>query len=484
MAERHLRFAIIGAGMAGILSAIKLTESGLTDFTVYEQGDRVGGTWRENSYPGLSCDVPSQLYCFSFAPNPDWTHPYSPGLEIQQYFERVAESYGVVDHARFNDEVVRCEWLDSRWHLTTHDGHTDVVDVVISATGVLHHPKWPDIAGLDSFEGRVFHSARWDHDAVLDDARVGIVGSGSTGVQIIAAIHERVAHLASFQRTPQWVMPMSNEAFVPQQLEAHRDLDYLRATHSKLGELFGRFTNAVIDAASPESHMIGEMCRSNLEANVTDPALRERLRPDYQAACKRLIISENYYQAMQHPNVELVTDEIANVESNGVRTADGVLHELDVLVLATGFHADWFMRPMQIVGTHGVTLDEAWAQRPLAYLSMTLPDFPNFFMLNGPNGPVGNFSLISVAELQFAYIEQLIARLRAGDALEIAPDRATTEQFEATRVEAAQRTVWMTGCTSWYLDDRGVPATWPWPWDRFLDVMAAPQWSAYNLTEL
>lgn len=477
---RPLRFAVIGAGMAGILSAIKLTEAGLTDFTVYEKGARVGGTWRENTYPGLACDVPSQLYSYSFAPNPYWTHPYSPGAEIESYFERIAADYGVIDRTRFNDEVVRCDFVEGRWHLETKQGHHDIVDVVIAATGVLHHPRLPDIEGLGSFEGEAFHSARWDHDAIIDGARVGLIGTGSTGVQIVCAIHERVGKLSVFQRTAQWVLPMPNDPFSAEQLAAHQDLDLLRSTHTKLSELFGRFTNAVIDAQSPESATLGDLCLQNLERGVQNPELKERLRPTYQAACKRLIVSPDFYTAIQHPNVELVTDDIERIEPKGVRTADGRLHELDVLVLATGFHADWFVRPMQITGRGGVTIEQAWERRPLAYLSITMPDFPNFFMVNGPNGPVGNFSLIEVAEAQFGYIRQLIEQLRQG-VREISPSRDATVEFEAARTAAAQKTVWMTGCRSWYLDDRGVPATWPWTFDRFREEMAEPRWESFDL---
>ncbi len=466
--------------MAGILSAIKLTEAGYTDFTVYEKGDSVGGTWRENTYPGLACDVPSQLYSYSFAPNPNWTQPYSRGSEIQAYFTGVAQERGVIERTRFNDEVKSCEFADGKWHLVTANGHEDVVDVVIAATGVLHHPSMPDIAGLESFGGKSFHSARWDHDAVLDGARVGLIGTGSTGVQIVSAIHDRVERLDVFQRTAQWVLQMPNEPFTSEELEGHQDLDVLRDNHEKLSVAFRRFSNAVIDAESEETAVIGAACLFNLEQNVADPELRERLRPTYTAACKRLIISPDFYEAMQHENVVLVTDHIAEIVPQGVRTDDGVVHELDVLVLATGFHADYFVRPMKVIGRDGVTIDEAWKDRPLAYLSIAMPDFPNFFMLNGPNGPVGNFSLIEVAEMQFAYIEQLLAELSNGTA-EISPNREVTLACEAERAAAAAKTVWMTGCNSWYLDDRGIPATWPWPFDRFRDAMAKPNWEAFDL---
>jgi cation diffusion facilitator CzcD-associated flavoprotein CzcO len=480
-AGRPLRFAIIGAGMAGILSAVKLTESGFTDFTVYEKGDSFGGTWRENTYPGLACDVPSHLYSYSFALTPDWSHQFSPGPEIRAYFERVAHEHHVDEKTRFGDEVQTCELVDGRWRIATAAGHTDEVDVVIAATGVLHQPRYPDIDGLDDFEGAQFHSSRWDHDVDIDGARVGIIGTGSTAVQIVGAIVERVGHLALFQRTAQWVLPQANPPFGDEEIDAFRDDPRtLAALHDNLAEAFGIFANAVVDVDSPELQMIEAACLANLEERVADPELRERLRPSYRAACKRLIISPNFYEAMQEPNAELVTAAIDRVEDRGVRTVDGVLHELDVLVLATGFKADAFMRPMAVVGRDGRTLAEAWAKRPNAYLSISIPDFPNFFMLNGPNGPVGNFSLIEVAELQFGYILQLVERLHSEGCLEVCATQAAMEDFEARRTEAAKKTVWVTGCRSWYLDDRGVPATWPWPFDRFRAEMRAPDPAAFE----
>src|SRR6185369_13882728 len=226
------------------------------------------------------------------------------------------------------------------------------------------------------------------------------------------------------------------------------------------------------------------ICRENLETNVHDPVLREKLRPTYQAACKRLIISPDFYGAIQEPNAELVTEAIAEIEPRGVRTRDGRLHELDVLVLATGFRADRFMRPMEVLGQRGTRLDDVWAKRPIAYLSISIPDFPNLFMLNGPNGPVGNFSLIEVADLQFAYVTQLIALLRAGRCREVSATQAATARFETDRTAAARKTVWMTGCRSWYLDDRGIPAAWPWTFDRFRAVMAAPELADYELVRV
>ncbi len=480
--SRELRVIVIGAGMAGILSAIKLREAGIDDVVLYEKADRLGGTWRENTYPGVACDVPSHLYSYSFALNPQWSHTFASGAEIQAYFERVAEEHGVIPLIRFGEEITRADWRDGRWHVESGSGHRDEADVVIAATGVLHHPKYPDIDGLDTFAGPCFHSARWDHDVDLAGKRVGVIGTGSTAVQIVGAIVEEVGHLTLFQRTPQWIAPMRNDAYDAEfQAALAEHPDQLEDLHQRLNDAFEIYSHAIVEADSPAMAAIEEGCRANLEANVADADLREALRPGYRAGCKRLVLSENFYDAIQHPHAELVTAAIERIEPEGVRTADGELHELDVLVLATGFRTDAFLRPMEVTGRDGVTLRQAWDPRPVAHLSVTMPDFPNLFLLNGPNGPVGNFSLIEVAELQLGYCMGLIEQLRSGACTEITPTREATQRFEDERLEASKQTIWSSGCSSWYLDDRGVPAVWPFRFTRFREEMAAPDLADYDL---
>lgn len=479
-APRTLRFGVIGAGMAGILSVIKLREAGHTDITVFEKADELGGTWRENTYPGIACDVPSHLYSYSFAPNSEWTHTFSPGPEIQAYFERVAGEYGVRECIRFGDEVIAATFVDDQWVLETASGRRDTFDVVIAATGVLHHPNIPDLPGAEQFTGTMFHSSRWDHTIDLADRRVGVIGTGSTAVQLTGALARNVRSFSLFQRTAQWVLPQANTAYTDDERAAFRaDRDLLIQAHDGLAVAFGSFASAVIDADSAGMAVIEKMCRDNLES-VRDPVLRERLRPDYRAGCKRLVVAPDFYEAMQSPTAELVTASIRAVEANGVRTDDGVLHALDVLVLATGFRPDAFMRPMSVTGRDGVRLSDEWTPRPNAYLSVSMPDFPNFFMINGPNGPVGNFSLIEVAEYQIGYVLQLVELLRTGRTSQVCATRAAMEDHEAARVDAVKDSIWVTGCRSWYLDDRGIPATWPWPFDRFREVMAAPDLSCYD----
>ena len=465
------------------MSAIKLAEAGYPDVTLFEKADRLGGTWRDNTYPGVACDVPSHLYSYSFAPNPDWSRLYSSGPEILAYVEDVARRHDVYSRIRFSEEVIRCEFSGGVWRIETSQGRRELADVVIAATGVTHHPRFPDIPGLSTFGGAAFHSARWDHSVLLDGRRIGVVGTGSSAVQIVSALVPRAGRLTLFQRTPQWILPQENKSYTAEErVNFQRNPDVMRAMRAGIERRFREdFSDAVIDRHSPRLEVMQDLCRGYLETQVRDPALRERLRPGYRAGCKRLIISADFYRAIQASNAALVTEGIEAIEPRGVRTHDGTLHELDVLVLATGFRTDRFMRPTQVIGRDGRKLDDEWAQRPSSYLTVAIPGFPNLFLLNGPNSPVGNFPLIEVAEVQMRYILQLLDLLRAGRCRDISPTRDATESFEAERTLAAQNTVWTAGCKSWYLDDRGIPAAWPWTIARFREQLATPELSAFEV---
>lgn len=484
--ERKLRYAVIGAGMAGVLAAIRLKQRG-EDFTVYEKAARLGGTWRENRYPGLTCDVPAHAYTYSFEPYPEWRAFYADGGEIQTYFEKTAEKYGVTPHIRFNSEVVSTAWDDERqvWKLGLIGGEQVEVDVVIAASGVLHHVNVPDIPGLDTFEGHAFHTARWDDDARIDGAKVGLVGCGSTGIQIVTALADKVEKLVHFQRSPQWIMPVEQFAYSDADREAFRNdpalMDAIRFSDEYIGNV-RRFTDGITDFNSPEIKAVQDLCEQYLNAKITDPELRAKLTPNYQAACKRLVYSWCYYDEVQKPSVYVETGGIERVEPKGVRMKDGTFHELDTLILATGFKADRFIRPTTVLGEGGRSLDDAWATRPTAYYAVTIPEFPNFFMLNGPTGPVGNFSLIDIAERQWDYIEQLLDLIRKGEAKAVAPSTAAHEDYEERRIAAAKKTIFGSGCSSWYLDATGVPASWPWSYDAFAEAMAAPKMADYVIS--
>jgi len=479
---RMLRYAIIGAGMSGILAAKRLLERGEREVTVFEKADCVGGTWRENRYPGLTCDVMAHAYTYSFAPNPDWSAVMAGGAEIREYFEAVWRRHGIDRITRFGAEVTALEWRDGCWALEASDGTRGEFEVVIVASGVLHHPSVPDLPGLDTFAGPSFHTARWPGELTLEGRSVGIIGNGSTGVQIVSALAGR-CRLTQFQRTPQWIMKIDNRAFSAEErahFRAHPEVVEAIRQDPEYVRLVKRFNDAIVNPDSPEMAEIEAAALQYLETAVVDPVLRAKLRPDYRAACKRLIYSCDYYEAVQRPGTSVVREAIRAIEPAGVRTADGVLHELDILVLATGFHADRFIRPTRVTGRGGVTLDERWAVRPSAYLAVTLPDFPNLFLLNGPTGPVGNFSLIDIAEAQWGYIDQLIDELRAGQCRAISPTAAAMTDYDRRRVEAARKTIFASGCRSWYLDGEGVPSTWPWGYSAFFAAMAKPDPAAYE----
>ncbi|MCB2088599.1 MAG: NAD(P)/FAD-dependent oxidoreductase [Sphingomonadaceae bacterium] len=478
------RFAIIGAGMSGILAAIKLRQAGHDHVTVYEKADRIGGTWRDNVYPGLSCDVPAHNYSFSFALNPEWSGYHASGPEIQAYFEKVVDDFGIRPLIRFNSEITAARWDGTRWQLEFADGTHTEAEVVIAATGVLHHPKIPDIPGLESFAGKAMHTARWEPELDLSGKRIGIIGSGSTGVQMTTKLGLDGHQIVNFQRSPQWIMPIPDYEYSEEELENFRNnpgaIEALRNDDFYWNGVY-RFNEGLVNPDSDAMQEIETYCLQNLES-VTDPVLREKLRPDYRAACKRLIYSSHYYEAAQLPNVETVVCGIDTVEPGGIRDREGTFHELDILALATGYHADRFMRPMVVEGTDGIDLETAWATRCSAYMAISIPHFPNLFMLNGPTSPVGNFSLIEVAEIQWTYVEQLIRPIAAGNATAVVASDSAFAAYEDKRIAAARGTIFASGCTSWYLDAEGVPMTWPWSYQDFEKAMETPEWEAYQVS--
>lgn len=476
---------VIGCGMSGILAGIHLKNAG-KKFIILEKAETLGGTWRDNTYPGLTCDVPSHAYTYSFEPNPEWSRVLPPGAEIQQYFEAVFEKYGLAESVRFNSEISSAQWLGEAWQLTDQQGKCYEGVSVVAATGVLHHPNYPQIKGLQEFEGQTIHSARFDHSVPLDGKRVAVVGNGSTGVQIVSALAAR-SKVRHFQRTPQWIFPVENPLFSEEQraeFRSNRDLlVYLQREPTYLANV-ERFTEGVLDPDSEQIQEIQALCQANLDNTVTDPALRQKLQPYYRAGCKRLIYSPDYYRAIQHPDAQLISEGIAQVEKSGIRTNDGALHEMDVIVLATGFRTDRYVRPMQVTGLYGKTLEQAWSDVPTAYKSISVPDFPNFYFMNGPTSPVGNFSLIDTSEMQWGYIWQLIERVQQQGIAGLSAKAQALARYDAERLSAAKTSVFGSGCNSWYLDKNGVPNTWPWSQSRFRQEMQTPQWQDYTVHAL
>jgi len=478
-----LRIAVIGAGAGGIATAIRLRERGVSDVVIFEKAGEPGGTWRDNTYPGITCDVPSHLYRFSFAPNPDWSHKYSPGPEIQAYMRKVAADYGVEARIRFNSEVLSAAWRDGAWEIVTNQGPQGRFDAVITAVGILHHPALPDIEGLGDFAGAAFHTARWDHSIPLEGKRIGVIGTGSTAIQVVPAIVDRAAKVSLFQRTPQWILPEPNLPIAEEKRAAYRaDPALLADQYDHLAQAFnGAFCAAVAGEAPDVYARMAQACLDNLNT-VADPELRARLTPDYRMGCKRLIVSSLFYPAIQRPDAELVTDGISRIEAGGVWTVDGRLHELDILVLATGFDAHHPFGDMRITGRSGRPLSETWAKGNVTYRGVTVPDLPNWFMLGGPNSPLGNFSFLMTAERQLDYVLQLVDLLLAGRAREITPREEPTQAWTQALKDKLAGSIWASGCRSWYFDAHGNVATYPWSYETFEAEMKAPVLEDYALS--
>ena len=481
---RTLRIAVIGAGASGLMALIKLREAGHPDVTVFEKADDLGGTWRDNRYPGLTCDVPSLAYRYSFAPNAEWSRVCAPGPEIHAYLKDVARKHELEPHIRFGHEVVRADYRDGKWDLETSKGPQGVFDVILTATGILHHPIYPDIPGLADFAGACFHTARWDHGVSLKGKRVGVIGTGSTATQIVTAIVGEVEKLSLFQRTAQWILPLPNPEIPEEQKALYRaDPALLEAEYQRLSRDTGvKFADAIVGENPWTYETIRKACQENLDNSVSDPELRRKLTPNYRVGCKRLVMSDGFYQAIQQPNAELVVDGIERIEPAGVRTRDGRLHELDVLVLATGFDTHRFFAPMKVTGKDGVTLEQAWAEKNEGYMGVTTPALPNWFMIGGPNSPIGNFSWLITAENQLGYAMKLMDVLRSGAAREIAPKPAATAAFNEAIEKKLPDTAWASGCNSWYIDKQGRVASWPWSYDKFLADMRQPILEDFELT--
>lgn len=464
------RIAIVGAGMSGICMAAMLRKEGIDDVTLFEKADRVGGTWRENTYPGVACDVPSRFYQFTFAPNPDWTHMMSPGEEIWAYLEKVAHDTGVHERIRFGTEVTEATWTGTGWQVGTNDGRSDEYDFLVSATGILHHPRYPEIEGLASFAGPAFHSARWDHSVDLADKRVGLIGTGSTGVQILGDLAGRVEQVLMFQRTPHWVMHLPNREVSSFNRRLHRRFPrYDRFTYHLWQRMIESFSPALLHPGLGRTFGTWQIKRQL--KRVKNPELRAALTPDFRPMCRRLVVSGTYYDAVQHPDVEVITTGIDHVEPNGVVTTDGVLHECDVLVLATGFDSHAYLRPMKLTGPGSYTLEEAWAEGPRAYQTVAIPGFPNFFMFMGPNSPVGNYSLIAIAETQARYALDWIRRWQRGEVSSMMPTAEATDAFYAEVEKAMPDTIWTTGCNSWYIGANGNVELFPWAPERHRELL-------------
>lgn len=461
--ETTVDVCVVGTGFSGLGMAIRLEREGKRSYVVLEKAESVGGTWRENTYPGCACDIPSSLYSFSFAPKPNWSRMYPAQPEIQAYLEDVATRFGVRPQIRFGQEARAFTWDErsSTWLVETVQGLKVRAGAVVSGMGGLHKPAYPDLPGRDRFQGPAFHSARWDHGVELAGKRVAVIGTGASAIQFVPQIQPHVARLDLYQRTPAWIMPKGDRAMAEWEQSAFAAAPVVQELYRRaiwgLNEIRG------LAFLKPERIGAGEdLARKHLESQVQDPALRAKLTPSYRMGCKRVLISNDFYPAVAQPNVCLITDRIAEITETGVRAADGTHREVDVLIYATGFKPMDVLNPARVVGRAGRVLNEEWGAHPEAYWGLTVSGFPNFFLLMGPNTGLGHNSMVFMIESQIHYVMEALALMeqRGKRALDVRPEAQAA--FVADIDKKLGQTVWSTGCMSWYLADDGKNRTiWP-----------------------
>ncbi len=475
-----MNVAVIGAGVSGMAMGLRLQGAG-ADFTIFEKGPEVGGTWRDNRYPGLTIDVPSPLYTFKGHRHPGWRRWMPDWREILDYHREVATRSGLRERIRFDSDVVAAKWTGSEWELRTAAGEVERFQVIVCATGFLHHPRIPDFEGLGDFAGELVHSARWRDEIVTTGRRVGVVGNGSTGVQLVGTLGGKASHLTMFQRTPQWIFPLLNFS-MPDPLK--RLLARFPGSNDVVVEGLVRFADWFVGGASVKEdwrrRLVDAVARRNLRT-VRDPELRAKLTPRDASLCKRPVVSTRFYKVVQRPDVDVETSGIERVVPEGVVTQDGVTHELDVLILATGFEAHNYMRPMEVRGENGTTLDEVWANGPYGYRTVGLPGFPNLFMLMGPHSPLNTISIHESAELQSDYVMQMLAVLERDGTVAAAPTAEATARWLDYIRDGMPGTVWASGCNSWYLGDGDVPVLWPYDRRAWHAALRRPELADYEL---
>ena len=459
----HFHTAIIGAGFAGLGMAIKLKKRGMDDFVVLERDPEVGGTWFENTYPGCACDIKSDLYSFSFAPNPNWSHTYARQPEILAYLKSCADDYGLRPHLRLQHEVKEAVWDEGRalWRLDTNRG-TLTARFLVSGHGPLNAPKWPKIPGLDAFEGVRFHSARWDHSVNLRGKRVGVIGTGASAIQFVPELQKEVGELTVFQRTPPWIVPRGDEPTSERRRRLFRRVPLLQRLSRTWVFAMAEFRHFGFSKPGMNK-LVEKAARAHLEAQVQDPALRAKLLPDYRIGCKRILVSDDYYPALTQPNVELVTETITEVRGQNIVTADGRERAFDVLIGGTGFYATEPPIARLIFGKGGRSLSDVWSPHLEALHGTTVAGFPNLFLLVGPNTGLGHNSIVYMIEAQIDYILQAFSYVERKKLRALEPTPQAQAEYNEQLQEKLRSSVWVAGgCVSYYLDATGRNSTlWP-----------------------
>ncbi|MEV0620719.1 NAD(P)/FAD-dependent oxidoreductase [Nonomuraea sp. NPDC050404] len=484
--------AIIGAGFGGLCMAIQLERAGIRSYTVFEKAGELGGTWRDNSYPGAGCDIPSHLYSYSFEKYASWTRRYPEQPEILDYLAHCADKYDIRGKIRFRTEVRRAVFDGAKWQLSTSCADSDddenggdngervePFDVVVMGVGQLNRPRLPDIPGMADFDGVSFHSSRWNHDHDLTGRRVAVIGNGSSAAQLIPRVAEQAEHLYVFQRTPNWVIPKPDATFGPATKLAFHFVPGLQRVYR---EWIYRYAEGTLYPALAQGwsvNLLRQRALRHLRSQVPDPELRDRLTPDYPPGCKRVVIDSTFYPALTRPNVSLVTDKIVRITPKGVETTEGS-YAVDTIVFATGFKSTEFLSPMEVVGLDGGSLEERWRDGAEAYLGISVPGLPNLFMLYGPNTNLGHNSIIFMIECQVNHIMACLPYLAANGPIEVRPEvmAAWRRQLDASM----RRMVWGAGCQSWYKTADGrVTNNWPGPTTLYRRLTARPPHPAYRV---
>jgi cation diffusion facilitator CzcD-associated flavoprotein CzcO len=461
----HSAVAIVGAGFGGLGMAAALKRAGIDSFVVFEKGADVGGIWRENTYPGCGCDVPSHLYSFSFAPYRSNTVRYPGQRDILGYLRRTAEREGLWRHVRTGAEIVSAEYDEAaaRWTLTARGGERHTADVVVFAVGQLHRPKLPDIAGREDFTGVAFHTARWDHSQDLTGRRVAVIGTGSSAAQLVPLVAEAAGAVTVYQRTANWVLPKPSADFGPFVRQAFGRVPALQSAYRAATYFAADLGLSPVVSRGWSARPLTWLARRHLRRQVPNPSLRAKLTPNHPIGCKRVVIDSAFYPALCRDDVDLVTDPIERIDATGVRTADGTHRAADVIIYSTGFRASEFLVPMEVRGRSGARLHDRWADGAEAYLGIAYPKFPNLFLIHGPNTILGHNSNVFIIECQVHYIMNCLRLLHgtAGTrAIEVRAEAMAA--YQRWLAEALAGTVWQAGCQSWYQNPAG-RVTNPWP---------------------
>jgi cation diffusion facilitator CzcD-associated flavoprotein CzcO len=475
--------AVVGGGFGGVCAVTMLRRAGYDDVTVFERGEGIGGVWHHNTYPGAACDVPSHLYEFSFAPNPRWSRRYAPQAEIQAYLEDVARSHGVHDRIRTGVEVSGAAWDAPRakWVLQTSVGEHEA-DLLLTACGQLSVPSIPTLPGLDTYAGPAFHTARWRHDIPLAGKRVAVIGTGCSAIQTVPAIQPQVAQVDVYQRSPGWTIPKMDFDYKDRTKRLFERFPALQRLDRAGNFYFHELASLAMTSQPWLRRPFQAVGRSQINRAIADPELRRKVTPTDELGCKRVMLTDDWYPTLTRPNVTLIAEPIAAITAGGVRAADGVERPADVLVLATGFASHAFVAPMEIAGVGGATLAEAWGEVARAYLGMSVPGFPNMFLLYGPNTNGGAGSVINTLECGMGHVLAALAEMRQASAKTIEVERAAADAFDRKLRDALATSVWHTGCTNWYVDaDGNDPSQWPWTWTRFRRRTATIEPGAYRL---